>query len=61
MHELNKLLGIKIAASTTYHPQTDGQTEWVNQEIEQYLHLFINQHQDDCFEWVSLAEFAYNK
>ena len=32
--ELSKLLGIKSALSTVYHPQTDGATEWVNQEIE---------------------------
>jgi transposase InsO family protein len=60
MRELNTLLGIKVAASTAYHPQTDGQTERVNQEIEQYLRLFINQRQDDWFDWISLAEFAYN-
>ena len=47
MHELNKPLGIKTTASTAYHPQTDGQTEHINQEIEQYTRLFINQHQDD--------------
>ena len=47
MRELNKLLGIKVAASTAYHPQSDGQTEQVNQEIEQYLQLFVNQCQDD--------------
>ena len=41
MHELYCLLGIEIAASTAYHPQTDGQTEWVNQELEQYLCLFV--------------------
>ena len=58
MCELNKLLGIKIVASIAYHPQTDHQTECINQEIEQYLRLFINQHQDDCYEWVSLAEFT---
>src|SRR3979490_147775 len=46
MPELNKLLGIKVATSTAYHPQSDGQTEWVNQEIEQYLQLFVNQRQD---------------
>ena len=40
--QLNKLLGIKVAASTAYHPQTDGQMKWVNQEIEQYLRLFVN-------------------
>ena len=49
MQELSKLLGVKVAASTAYHPQTDGQTECVNQEIEQYLHLFTNQRQDDWF------------
>src|SRR3979490_3426522 len=37
MQELNKLLGIKVATSTAYHPHSDGQTERVNQEIKQYL------------------------
>ena len=60
MWELNKLLGIKTVASTAYHPQTDGQTEHINQEIEQYRRLFVNQRQDDWYEWVSLAEFTYN-
>ena len=60
MRELNKLLGIKTAASTAYHPQTDGQTERVNQEIEQYLRLFVNHRQDDWAEWLSLAEFCQN-
>ena len=60
MRELNKLLGIKTAASTAYHPQTDGQTERVNQEVEQYLRLFVNHRQDDWAEWLSLAEFSYN-
>jgi len=31
MHNLSQLLGIKVAALTTYHPQTNDQTEWVNQ------------------------------
>ena len=60
MRELNKLLGIKIAASTAYHPQTDGQTERVNQEVEQYLRLFVNHRQDDWADWLSMAEFSYN-
>ena len=58
--ELYRLLGIKIAASTAYHPQTDGQTERLNQEIEQYLHLFVNERQDDWNELLPLAEFQYN-
>jgi len=60
MRELNKLLGIKTAACTAYHPQTDGQTERVNQEIEQYLRLFVNHRQDDWAEWLPLAEFSHN-
>jgi hypothetical protein len=35
--ELGKLLGVKLAVSTAYHPQTDGETEQVNQELEIYL------------------------
>jgi len=60
MRELYKLLGVKVAASTAYHPQTDGQTERINQEVELYLRLFVNHRQDDWAEWLSLAEFSYN-
>ena len=41
--ELYCLLGIKLASSTTWHPQTNGQTECVNQELDQYLWLFVNE------------------
>lgn len=58
--ELNRLLGIQTKPSTAFHPQTDGQTERINQEIEQYLRMFANQRQDDWAEWLPLAEFAYN-
>jgi hypothetical protein len=60
MKELYTLLGIKMAPSTAYHPQTDGQTERVNQEIEQYLRVFVNHRQDDWAEWLPLAEFTHN-
>ena len=60
MRRLNKILGIKVMASTAYHPQTDGQTERVNQEVKQFLRLFVNQRQDDWYDWLSIAEFAYN-
>ena len=54
------LLGIENNPSVVYHPQMDGQTEWINQELEQYLRLFVNHHQDDCIDWLSIAEFSYN-
>jgi transposase InsO family protein/predicted aspartyl protease len=60
MRDLNKLLGIQTNISTAYHPQTDGQTERVNQEIEQYLRLFVNYRQDDWVDWLPMAEFSYN-
>ena len=44
----------------SYHPQTDSQTEWINQEAEQYLQLFVNYWQDDWAEWLPLAKFSYN-
>jgi len=58
--ELYRLLGITLSASTAYHPQTDGQTERVNQELEQYIRLFINERQDDWEQLLPLAEFQYN-
>src|SRR5882672_9169846 len=57
---LSQLLGIWVAASTAYHPQTDSQTERVNQEVEQFLQLFVNQWKDDWYEWLAIAEFTYN-
>ena len=60
MKELYRLLGVKLAATTAYHPQGDGQMERVNQELEQFLCLFINQRQDDWDELLPIAEFQYN-
>jgi transposase InsO family protein len=42
MQELYKLLGIKLAMSMAYHPQTYGQTEHINQVLEGYLHIFTS-------------------
>ena len=46
MRELNKMLGIESKLSTAFHPQIDGQTERVNQELEQYLRMFTNHRQE---------------
>jgi len=60
MKELNNLLGIQTKLSTAYHPQTDGQTERVNQELEQYLRVFIDHRQEQWLDWLGMAEFVYN-
>ena len=60
MCELNTILGIQTKLSTTHHLQTDRQTERLNQDIEQYLRLFVSQRQNDWPEWIVCAEFAYN-
>ena len=58
--ELNEILGIKSKLSMAFYPQTDGQTERVNQELEQYLRMFIDHRQEQWPEWLEIAEFAYN-
>jgi len=60
MRELNKMLEIKSKLSTAFHLQTDGQTERVNQELEQYLRMFIDHRQEQWPELLGIAEFAYN-
>lgn len=57
---LMRLLGIDQKMSTAYHPQTDGQTERVNQSLEAYLRFYTNYEQDDWSEMLPMAEFAYN-
>jgi len=60
MQELNRMLGIKSKLSTAFYPQTDRQTERVNQELEQYLRIFIDHRQEQWSDWLGIAEFAYN-
>jgi len=47
MKELNKMLGIETKLSMAYHPETDGQTERTNQELEQYLRMYVNHRQNN--------------
>jgi len=46
--------------STVFHPQTVGQTEWLNQAIEAYLRTFVSREQNDWVHLLPIAEFAYN-
>ena len=54
------MLGIETKLLMAFYPQTNGQTERVNQELEQYLRFFVDHRQKDWLEWLVLAEFAVN-
>src|SRR5438046_6161613 len=57
---LLELCEIKSNKSTAFHPQWDGQTERVNQVLEQYLRIFCDYQQNDWYQLLPLAEFVYN-
>ena len=58
--ELLKLLGIKSALSTAFHPQTDGTTERINQEIEAYLSIYCSSHPEEWLNALGTLEFTHN-
>jgi ribosomal protein L21E len=60
MKGLYQNLGIEANPSTAYHPQTDGQTKWVNQELEEYLRIYVNERQNDWVDWLPIAQFCHN-
>jgi hypothetical protein len=52
--------GTQLRMSTANHPETDGQTERVNQSLECYLRCFISAHPHQWTKWLPLCEFQYN-
>jgi hypothetical protein len=58
--ELHKVLGTKLLHSSAYHPQTSGQTERVNQILEDMLRACVLEFPQKWDECVPLAEFSYN-
>jgi len=54
------MLEIESKLLTAFHPQIDRQTKRMNQELEQYLRMFINHRQEQWPEWLGTAEFIYN-
>lgn len=58
--ELFRLAGVELRMSSAYHPQSDGQTERVNQCTETFLRCFANAAPSKWFDWLHLAEFWYN-
>ena len=60
MKELWNKLGVKASLSTAFHPQTNGEMEHINQEIEQFFRVFCNFQQDNWAKLLPFAEFAHN-
>ncbi|QRW18735.1 Retrotransposable element Tf2 protein [Rhizoctonia solani] len=60
LRALYQRLGVKPAFSSAYHPESDGQTERVNQFIEFYLRSYVAADHSDWATWLPLAEYAYN-
>jgi hypothetical protein len=56
MKGINNRLGITTALSVAYHPQV----EHLNQELEQYLHIYTSHRWDDWAKFLPIAEFAHN-
>ena len=59
--ELGKLLGIRLKMSTEYHPQTDGETERVNQELEIYFRMFCGNNPETWKKYIPIMEFCHNQ
>src|SRR5258708_10764231 len=59
-HSLGSLLSMKLHFMSGYHLEGDGQTERINQVLEQYLRAYMNYQQDNWAPLLPLAEFAYN-
>lgn len=57
-NEFTRILGIQLKLSTAFHPQTDGQTEIMNQYLDQRLRPFVNYYQDDWSELVPMIDYA---
>ena len=57
---LMELLQVKINMSTAFHLETDGQTERINQTLEQYIRSYCSYQQDDWASLLPLAKYAYN-
>jgi len=57
---LDTALDMRLHFTSGYHPEGDGQTEYTNQTLEQYLRVYCNYQQDNWSKLLPLAEFAYN-
>ena len=58
--KLFSCLGTQLAHTSSYHPQSDGQTEIVNKFLEGNLHCFVSDKRTQWVKWLPLAEWWYN-
>lgn len=58
--ELFKMMGTSLDMTSAYHPQSDGQTERLNQCLENYLRCMVHQNPKLWLQWLPLAELWYN-
>ena len=58
--ELFKLMGSELHFSTSFHPQADGQTKWVNALLKLYLRHFVSANQKDWAKLLDITQFSYN-
>jgi len=57
---LGTTLDMRLHFTSSYHPEANGQVEWTNQILEQYLHVYCNYQQDNWSELLPLVKFAHN-
>jgi len=57
---LGTALDMRLHFTSRHYPEANGQTEWTNQTLEQYLQVYYNYQQDNWSKLLLLAEFSYN-
>ena len=60
MQEINKALGISTKLSMSFHPQTDGQMEIINKEVQKFLWIYCFEKQDQWANWLAITQFSIN-
>ena len=54
------MVGTELATNTSYHPQSDGQIEIVNNWVEGYVRNYVATQQRTWIKWLHLGEYCYN-